>query len=95
MHRCAITVATHKNPICLFALRVRGKKIRSLVMLPQYRADFVVTVAPEREEEKIHIMRCETIFFSNQSCFLFAVPEMLVHFNYLLPMFFFFFVIMC
>lgn len=50
MHRCAIAIASHENPIRFLAFSSDGKKIRSLIMLPQYHADFLVAIAPEGKD---------------------------------------------
>lgn len=53
MHRCTVAVASHKNPVRLLAFGGSGKEIRSLIMLSQYRADFLIAIAPEDREKKL------------------------------------------
>lgn len=55
MHRRAIAIASHKNPIRFLTFSSGGKKIRSLVMLPQYHTDFLIAIAPEKEEQRERI----------------------------------------
>lgn len=51
MHRCTITIAPHKNPVRLLTFGGGGEKIRSLIMLTQYCADFLIAVAPKKKEK--------------------------------------------
>ena len=53
VHRCAIAIASHENPVRFLAFGSGRKKIRSLIMLPQYYANFLVAIAPkEKNSEK-------------------------------------------
>lgn len=51
MYRCTVAMAPHKNPVRLFTFGGGWEKIRSLIMLTQYCANFFIAVAPEGKEE--------------------------------------------
>lgn len=59
MHRGAVSVAPHKNPIRLFAFGGGRQEIWPLIMLSQYSADFVVAITPVYNSEKL-----KTLLFS-------------------------------
>jgi len=47
-----VAIASHENPIRFLTFGSGGKKIRSLVMLPQYHTDFLIAIAPEKKEQR-------------------------------------------
>lgn len=51
MHRCTVAMAPHKDPVRFLAFGGSWEKIRSLIMLTQYCANFLIAVAPEGKEE--------------------------------------------